>query len=155
MPFVSRELLRLSLEALKKDYSPLLTVSLPCMLKRGVPVSHSAAEAAKEAVKFGVPDERAWLDAHFRVGGGPLGKPYYMPGTGQWVEEDYPGKTLQRRRKDYDGTIFHHPDASRWSFRPDAAKVIAEKILAQKKQDPVDLRVHPVLVVDGDVLVVA
>lgn len=139
MPFVSRELLRLSLDALGKDYSPLVIVSLPCMLRKRVPVCATAVEASQQAIKFGAADERAWLDSHFRVSGGPVGKPYFMPGTRQWVEEDYPGKTLQRRRKDYDGTIFHHPDASRWAFRQGASEQIAQKVLGQKRQAAVPL----------------
>ena len=45
MPFVSRELLRRSLEALHRAYSPVAIVSLPCMLKAGVPTCKTACSS--------------------------------------------------------------------------------------------------------------
>src|ERR1041384_6181513 len=102
MPFISREFLRLSLETLKtkQPYSPLLTVSIPCMLHSRLPTCTSAQEANKAAKPFGGKEERDWLNEYFRPGGGPPGKPYYMPGTEGWVDQRYPDTSLQRRRTD-------------------------------------------------------
>jgi hypothetical protein len=58
------------------------------MLHDGVPTCNSAQEAAKMAKPFGGKEERDWLDEYFRPGGGPAGKPYYMPGTEVWVIND-------------------------------------------------------------------
>lgn len=139
LPYVSRDLLRLSLEVLGRDYSPLLLVSLPCMLAKRIPTCETISDARERAEPFGSPDEDRWLTEYFKVPGGPAGKPYYMPGTRDWVKEAYSGKSLQRRRKDFDGTVFHHPDGARWALRPDAASVILEKILGQKGQSPIPL----------------
>src|SRR5688572_25212672 len=106
MPYVSRELLRLALEDLNKNYTPLLTVSLPCMTAAGIPTCESVQEARQKAMRFGAAEEREWLEKFFKVPGGPHGKPYFMPGTGQFVQERYPDRSLQRRRKDFDGTVF-------------------------------------------------
>lgn len=139
MPYVSRDLLRVSLEALGRDYSPLLLVSLPCMLNKKIPTCETIGDARKDAIPFGSTDEGTWLNEFFRIPGGPAGKPFYMPGTRDWVQEAYPGKSLQRRRKDYDGTVFHHPDDARWALRSHAAEVLRDKVLGQKKQPPVPL----------------
>ena len=106
MPFVSRDLLRVSLEELNQSYSPLLIVSVPCMLASKVPICSSPKEAGAKAVPFGVREEREWLETYFAIRGNPPGKPFFMPGTGAWVEERYPDRALQRRRKDFEGTIF-------------------------------------------------
>ncbi len=137
MAFVSRELLRWSLEQLGQQYSPLLTVSIPCMLAKRVPVCSSQSEMSKQAIKFGSADERQWLDAYFRVPGGPDGKPYFLPGTGEWVQERYPDRSLQRRRKDFDGKIFFHPDQERWAFRAEARDVLIREIL--QKRPPISM----------------
>ncbi|MCC7177545.1 MAG: PhoH family protein [Acidobacteria bacterium] len=131
MSFVSREMLRLAIQALD-DFTPLLVVSLPCMLADSVSTAKNIAEARKNAKPFGVTEETAWLDLYFRVPGGPPGKPYYIPSTRQWVSEEYSGKTLQRLRKDRDGWVFHHPDAKRWALRPDAAQNVVDKVLKEK-----------------------
>ena len=131
MPYVSRELLRLSIDALD-NFTPLLVVSLPCMLSAGVPTSKNIADARKNAQAFGAREETAWLDSYFRIPGGPPGKPYYIPSTHQWVSEEYSGKTLQRLRKDRDGWVFHHPDAKRWALRPDAAQAVVDKVLKEQ-----------------------
>jgi hypothetical protein len=78
MPFFSREFVRLSLEVLNKNYSPLLTVSIPCMLSGRIPTSDSNKAAAKSAKRFGSGEERVWLETYFRPGGGPPDKPYFM-----------------------------------------------------------------------------
>jgi energy-coupling factor transporter ATP-binding protein EcfA2 len=109
------------------------------MLAQKIPTCATITEAREKAVKFGSAEEDPWLDKYFRVPGGPAGKPFYMPGSRDWVKEEYSGKSLQRRRKDYDGTVFHHPDAARWAFRPEAAEVIEEKVLGQKRQAKVPL----------------
>lgn len=139
MPYVSRDLLRLALDALGRDYSPLLMVSLPCMLRKRIPTASSVPDAREKAIEFGSADEREWLDEYFRVRGGPPGKPYYMPGTRARVKEEFPGKSLQRQRKTYEGTVFFHPDAVRWALREDGPEFIREKILGQKKQPAIPL----------------
>lgn len=139
MPYVSRDLLRLSLDALGRDYSPLLMVSFPCMLAKKLPTCVSVAEAREKAIEFGSRDEEKWLDQYFRIRGGPPGKPYYMPGTQARVKEEYPGKSLQRQRKSYEGTVFYHPDSSRWALRQDAAEFIRDKILGEKHQARIPL----------------
>lgn len=137
MPFVSRELLRLSLASLKSEYSPLLVVSLPCMTAHEIPTCQSGEEAQKRAIPFGSSEERAWLDEYFRPAGGPFGRPYYMPGTGEWVQSRYPGRALQRRRTDFDGSVFFHPEQERWALRPEAAKVLRSRVL--KNGEPISL----------------
>jgi hypothetical protein len=136
MPFVSRDLLRLSLEALNQSYSPLLIISLPCMLANKVPVCDSAKDAHRNALPFGVRQEREWLETHFALRGHPPGKPFFMPGTGAWVEERYPDRALQRRRKDFEGTIFYHPDKARWAFFRNAGSQIRKRVLDKKPQVP-------------------
>jgi energy-coupling factor transporter ATP-binding protein EcfA2 len=109
------------------------------MLDKRIPTSTSIADAQKRAIEFGSSDEEKWLDTYFRVRGGPPGKPYYMPGTGGRVKQEYPGKSLQRQRKAYEGTVFYHPDASRWALLKDGPDFIQQKILGQKKQNAVPL----------------
>lgn len=135
MPYVNRELLREALVALNQAYSPLILISLPCMLARGIPTCATAAEAQVKAIPFGATDERQWLEEYFRVSGGPPGKPYFMPGTAEWVQERYPDRALQRRRKDFQDSVFFHPTKSTWALRTQAAKYLAENLL-QKKEPP-------------------
>lgn len=137
MPYVSRELLRAGLAALNQSYSPLVLVSIPCMLSHGVPTCTTAAEAREKGANFGATEERLWLDDYFRVAGGPPGKPYYMPGTGEWVQERYPDRSLQRRRKDFEDSVFFHPTQKMWAFRPDAAEVVSQRLVAA--HEPISL----------------
>ena len=129
MPYVSRELLKRSLAALKRAYGPLAIVSLPCMLKQGVPTCATPAEAQAKGIAFGAADERKWLDKYFRISGAPPDKPYFMPATGEWVQERYPDRALQRRRKDFEDSIFFHPDSERWALRPGAATIAAQRLI--------------------------
>jgi hypothetical protein len=137
MPFVSRELLRRSLEALHRAYSPVAMVSLPCMLRAGVPTCKTAADAETQGIPFGSTDERKWLDDYFRIKGGPAGKPYFMPATKEWVQERYPDRTLQRRRKDFEDSVFFHPSREKWALRDGTAPVAANKWLAEKPPIPI------------------
>lgn len=137
MPFVSRELLKLSLDALHRAYSPVAIVSLPCMLKTGVPTCKTAAEAQNKGVAFGSTDERKWLDEYFRIKGGPTGKPYFMPATQEWVQERYPDRTLQRRRKDFEDSVFFHPSREKWALRDGTAQLAATKWLSGKPAIPI------------------
>lgn len=137
MPFVNRELLRRSLEALHRSYSPVAIVSLPCMLKTGVPTCKTAADAQTKGVSFGSTDERKWLDEYFRIKGGPAGKPYFMPATKEWVQERYPDRTLQRRRKDFEDSVFFHPSREKWALREGTAPIAATKWLSDKPPIPV------------------
>lgn len=76
MPFISREFLRLSLEELAQHrYSPLLLVSIPCMLAAQIPSCNSNQEAESQATTFGSQQENGWLNRYFRLHGGPPGKP--------------------------------------------------------------------------------
>jgi hypothetical protein len=93
-------------------------------------------EARDQAIQFGSTDEKEWLNTYFKPGGGPPERPYYMPGTGEWVQERYPGRALQRRRKDFDGSVFYHPTDDKWALREDAAVVLKEKVLRQKPLIP-------------------
>lgn len=129
MAYISRDLLRLSLATLRQKYSGLLTVSVPCMLARKIPTCSTISEAKEKAVPFGGREERAWLDAYFKIPGGPTGKPYFMPGTGDWVEDRYAETSLQRRRTDFDGSVFFHPDTARWAFTKDAAPALKQRVL--------------------------
>lgn len=133
MPYISRDLLRLSLAALGRGYSPLLIVSLPCMLAKKIPTCVSISEARKKAISFGSGDERKWLDEYFSFPGGPLSKPYFMPGTNEWVQDRYPDRSLQRRRKDFDGIVFYHPDDNRWAIMKGAAKELKDRVLSKDK----------------------
>lgn len=99
------------------------------MLARKVPTCATITEAKEKAIPFGGRDEGAWLDAHFKVPGGPAGKPYFMPGTGDWVEERYAETSLQRRRTDFDGSVFFYPDTTRWAFTKDAANALQQRVL--------------------------
>lgn len=135
MPYINRELLRISLDALK-GYSPLVMISVPCMLSTGVPTCTSAANAQNEGVAFGATEERGWLDRYFRVPGGPQGKPYFMPATREWVQERYADRALQRRRKDFEDSIFYHPTQKDWAFRTEAPRILAERIIADQPPIP-------------------
>ena len=137
MPFFSREFLRLSLEALHQDYSPLLTISLPCMLAKKIPTCTSSQQADRAALRFGSGDEREWLNEFFKPGGGPPDKPYFMPATGEWVQERYPDRSLQRRRKDFESTVFYHPNDETWALRKRAADNL--KKLVQESKPPIPL----------------
>lgn len=107
------------------------------MLKNGVPTCKTAAEAQDRGVIFGAAHERRWLDEFFRVPGGPPGKAYYMPATAEWVQERYPDRTLQRRRKDFEDSIFFHPARETWAIREGAAPVAAQRWLAGNEPIPV------------------
>src|SRR5207237_6596046 len=104
----------------------------PCMLANKVPVCSSPKEAGAKAVPFGVREEREWLETHFAIRGNPPGKPFFMPGTGAWVEERYPDRALQRRRKDFEGSIFYHPDKARWAFTRRAGAETKKRVLDKK-----------------------
>ncbi len=136
MPFFSREFVRLSLEALRQGYSPLLTVSLPCMLSKKIPTCSSAQQADRAALRFGSGDEREWLNDFFRPGGGPPDKPYFMPATGEWVQERYPDRSLQRRRKDFESSVFYHPTDETWALRKRAADNLKKLVLESKPPIP-------------------
>lgn len=136
MPYVNRELLRVSIEALNQSYSGLVMVSLPCMLKRETPTCETAAQAQEKGIAFGAGDERQWLNDYFAVPGGPPDKPYYMPGTGEWVQQRYADRSLQRRRKDFEDSVFFHPDRNTWAFRKDAAEIVAKRVIPDKPPIP-------------------
>jgi hypothetical protein len=106
------------------------------MLAAKVPTAKTISDAQKTATTFGVKEEREWLERYFRLPGGPVGKPYFNPGTGEWVQDRYPDRSLQRRRKDFDGTVFHHPDEARWAFRSNAASVLKQKVVEEKTPVP-------------------
>ena len=106
------------------------------MLASKVPVCSSPKEANAKAVPFGVREEREWLETYFTIRGNPPGKPFFMPGTGAWVEERYPDRALQRRRKDFEGTIFFHPDKARWAIARGAGSLLQKRVLDKKKPVP-------------------
>lgn len=87
------------------------------MLNKKIPTATSPDEARRVAIRFGSADEKEWLDKFFKPGGGPPELPYYIPGTGEWVQERYPQRALQRRRKDFEGTIFYHPTDQTWALK--------------------------------------
>ena len=66
MAYVSRELLRLALQYLARQYSPLLTISLPCMLSHEIPTARTLEEAQQVAIRFGSRDEKAWLESEMQ-----------------------------------------------------------------------------------------
>lgn len=136
MPYISLELLRSSLKILRRDYSPLLAVSVPCMLGARIPTAGSLSEARRVAKPFGARQEREWLNQYFKPGGGPPDCPYYIPTTGSWVEPQYPGRTLQRRRKDYAGSAFFHPTDETWAFAKQVATVLKREVLKEKPPLP-------------------
>lgn len=132
MPYISRALLKVSLDALKRDYSPLLTVSLPCMLANGIPTCGSMVQATKQGIEYGSAQEHEWLEQFFKPGGGPPDRPWYIPGTGQWVRPRYAETTLQRLRTDFEDSVFFHPTKKLWAFRKAAAKALKAKTLEGK-----------------------
>ena len=132
MPFISREFLRLSLEELAQHrYSPLLLVSIPCMLAAKIPSCNSNQEAESQATTFGSQQENGWLNRYFRLHGGPPGKPFYMPATKSWVDQRYAATSLQRQRTTFNGTVFFHPSAVTWALRPNAAKELKDRVIKQ------------------------
>lgn len=135
MPYPTKGLLQLSLDALRQDYSPLLIVSVPCMLSKRLPTAPGQRTAQRTAIPFGSRDEREWLAKYFSVPGGPADKPYYMPATGDWVQDQFPGRALQRRRTDFTGKAFYHPDDERWALTGTAARVFNKEVL--KGKDPI------------------
>lgn len=134
--FISRDILRRALADLHQNYSPLLMVSVPCMTAANVPTCRSSKEANQKAVRFGASEEREWLEHFFKVSGGPRGKPYFMPSTGQFVQDRYADRSLQRRRKDFEANVFFHPDEARWAFRPEAATVLKNSVLGVSPKIP-------------------
>jgi hypothetical protein len=92
------------------------------MLSSGIRTAKSMSEAEKVGIDFGAGDERVWLDRYFRIPGGPRGKPYFMPSTKSWVQDRYPDRALQRRRKDFESSVFFHPSQSKWALRPRSAE---------------------------------
>lgn len=137
MPYVNRELLRLSIDALSAQrYSPLLTVSLPCMLAHRIPTCATAEAATDAGFRFGSTEERAWLNQYFRVQGGPVGKPYFMPATREWVEPQYPNRSTQRQRTAYQDSVFFHPTRELWALRPDAAAKTQKRLVKEKPSVP-------------------
>lgn len=137
MPYVSEALLRTALEDLQKDYSPLLTISLPCMLSHKIPTAASMAEASKRAIEYGSRQERDWLNTYFKPTGGPPGLAYYLPATAEWVQPRYPDRALQRRRKDFEDSVFYHPTKETWALRKGAAPLLRERVL--KTAQPIPL----------------
>jgi hypothetical protein len=136
VPYVGRALLKTALENLKQNYSPLLTVSLPCMLSHKIPTCISMAQAAKVGIEYGSSQEREWLERYFKPGGGPPDRPWYIPGTGQWVRPRYAETSLQRRRTDFEDSAFFHPNEKRWALRKAAAKAFKDKALEGKPPIP-------------------
>jgi MoxR-like ATPase len=85
----------MALEGLRGKH-PLAVVVLPAMVKAGITATTGAA--------YGSDDELQLLKDHFTVPGAPLGKPYCAVwesvGKDGWRDERYPGRSLQRIRKD-------------------------------------------------------
>ncbi len=99
MPFVSAALLRLAVDDLKGKHV-LAVLVLPAMLRAGVRVVNSPADATK----YGSGDELDILNSYFRFPGGLPGKPYRAIWESNqdsyWRDDRFPGRSLQRQRKD-------------------------------------------------------
>lgn len=133
MPYFSANQLTDSLSVLKGLNTFL--ISLLAMFKANVPTTEHAADA----VNYGAQNENALLSQYFRVPGLPPMAPYFVafgPNQGQSVDTRYPGRTLQRLRKEAfsEGGIFWHPDAKRWSFRPGFQGALAENARFQLRE---------------------
>jgi MoxR-like ATPase len=101
-------------ENLQAGGHPLVVVTLSAMLRTAAQHasdSEGAAAALRAGVPFGGPSEKALLDEFFRLPAPPdPSKPFravwYSPGKSKdeaWVNKDYPGSGLQRRRSDFYG----------------------------------------------------
>lgn len=100
MPYVSKSFLGRALEALAGQHA-LLLFSIPAMTRAGLPSVASQDQAEANPHRFGSAEEKELLDQYYRVDGSPEGRPYFNPGSGEWVVARYgSGTTLQRQRKD-------------------------------------------------------
>lgn len=107
--------------------SPLAIVTIPALAE----IAGSPDQAVK-GTQFGSTQETAFLERYFKVSGAPdPQKPYRaIWETDQWVNNLYPGRSLQRQRTDRArrGVCLHQkPGPSRqdiWSVLPNAASDI-------------------------------
>src|SRR4051794_22148472 len=103
MPYVTRTQLTRALDQLQGVH-PLVLFTVPAMCSLDIPRASTQREADKARTdpkkpKYRGPEETAFLTRHFKVPGGPPGKPFFSPSGRQWVADDYATSSLQRQRK--------------------------------------------------------
>ena len=127
MAFVSKEHLKLSLRYFREHCHPTL-MSLLAMMHEAVPASANDAHATR----FGSPNEREFMRKFFSPPGAPAKRPYYAPfgpdrGMSRWRDKNYPGRSLQRQRKERPNVFRQHSDDNhRWSLQPEFIASIGE-----------------------------
>lgn len=120
MPYFTIDHIRQSLDYMRDHTHPSL-MSLLAMLRQGVPASGTP----DDSVSFGGPVERQLMADYFQPAGGPDEQPYFVPfgsdrGVSHWRDHQYPGRSLQRQRKDRSDLFLQHPtDNKRWRLTPD------------------------------------
>lgn len=112
--YLSAEHLEHAIQALRQHGKPVVGISLLVMIRSGVPID------ANETAIFGGREETEFLDQFCRLRDAPADKPYYIPFSDEFVNRDYAGSSLQRRRKDlHHAGVFSHPNPKHWGIRPD------------------------------------
>lgn len=129
MSFVSESHLRLAISSLSNKHV-IPVVLIPSMVKSGVHV----VESEKELTPYGSADDIEMLNEFFAIPGGPADKKYFAvwqnDKKGKWIDERYPGRTLQRIRTDRakDGSTFYQQKRSEgkdlWGIRQTAGDML-------------------------------
>ncbi|MGV9661394.1 AAA family ATPase [Streptomyces koyangensis] len=132
MPYASLPLILRATENLQGGGHPLVVVTLSAMLRAAAEEASDAdasAAALKAGIPFGGPNEKALLDEFFKLPAPPdLAKPFravwYSPGKSKdeaWVNKDYPGSGLQRRRSDFysKSKVFFQKKKNKAAGRPE------------------------------------
>ncbi|WP_369183717.1 AAA family ATPase [Streptomyces sp. Y1] len=105
MPYLPLPLILKAAERLQAEAHPLIVVTLSAMLRTAAKDSADAEGAAKkllDGLPWGGSEEKAFLDAHFRLPGAPdTDAPYraIWKSESPWVKERYAETSIQRIRK--------------------------------------------------------
>lgn len=143
MPFVTPVQLSRALEQLESVH-PLVLFTVPAMSALEIPRVSTQGEADhtrqdETKPKYRGPEETAFLTKHFKLQGGPPGKPFFSPSGRQWVADDYATSSLQRQRKQRVGQLFFQ---SSDSFYPKES--IADELAAENRFVPHDDQGNPI-----------
>lgn len=113
---------------------PVAVLVLPAMVRAGIRV----AQRAEDGKPYGSEDELRLLNEYFSVPGAAPDRPFRavweVDRDKFWRDDRYPGRSLQRMRKDRvnDGSGFFQADGGggkhHWALRPDLGKGLQEKI---------------------------
>jgi MoxR-like ATPase len=114
VPHVTKDQVALSLGRLRPHH-PMTLFTIPAMLRAGVENVATQEDANVRAgliasnpsePRYSGREEGEYMNKFFTVAGGPPGRPWYLPtprpgqDEGQWVQNTYHQKSLQRQRTD-------------------------------------------------------